>query len=474
VILAAADGGYFPTTWGWAAVGFAWVGAAALLLRQRVSLGPLEVVALAGLAGLSGWTALSLAWSASVPLTMLELERSLVPLTALAAALLLPPAWTVWLPLGVGGAAVAVASWNLAAGGDAPVGYANGVALLCVLGLLLVAGWAAERWDAAALVVALPAGVVLVAALARSDSRAAWLALLGGAAAAAALRLRRPWVALAGVVVVAGIALGVAGLRESEPRAAYWPVAVEAVAREPLVGTGAGTWGRTWLAARDEPFAARDAHSLYLETLAELGPVGLAALLLALGTPLVAAVRVRDHRLVPATAGAYSAFVLHLGVDWAWELTAVAVAGLLLGASLLVEVRRVSPDGTPEARLEVPRAPAVAALAVVAALALCGLAGNALASRASDRLRASSPAAAEQEARRAARLAPWASEPWRLRGEAQLALGRRDDAVASFREGLERDAGDVEIWRALARAAQGDELRRARQRAAQLDPLGAA
>src|SRR6266542_4459338 len=44
-----------------------------------------------------------------------------------------------------------------------------------------------------------------------------------------------------------------------------------------------------------------DAHSLYVETLAELGPIGLALLSAALVVPLVAAVRARRHPLsVPA------------------------------------------------------------------------------------------------------------------------------------------------------------------------------
>ena len=41
-------------------------------------------------------------------------------------------------------------------------------------------------------------------------------------------------------------------------------------------------------------FSTQEAHSLYLETLAELGPLGLALLLAALAVPLAAAVRIRE------------------------------------------------------------------------------------------------------------------------------------------------------------------------------------
>ena len=57
------------------------------------------------------------------------------------------------------------------------------------------------------------------------------------------------------------------------------------VEREPLLGEGAGSFSRTWLRERPVANEARDAHNLYLETLAELGPIGLVLLLLVLVTP---------------------------------------------------------------------------------------------------------------------------------------------------------------------------------------------
>jgi predicted Zn-dependent protease len=60
-----------------------------------------------------------------------------------------------------------------------------------------------------------------------------------------------------------------------------------------------------------------------------------------------------------------------------------------------------------------------------------------------------------------------------LRGESERILGLPDDAEASLREGIERDPGDVELWRALARATGGAERRQALARARSLDPLGA-
>ena len=46
---------------------------------------------------------------------------------------------------------------------------------------------------------------------------------------------------------------------------------------EPLHGTGAGSFEAHWLRERPISFYARDAHNLYLETLGELGALGLAS-----------------------------------------------------------------------------------------------------------------------------------------------------------------------------------------------------
>jgi hypothetical protein len=387
-----------------------------------------------------------------VPLTALEVERLLVLVVGLAAFLACRS--PRGLAIGVVGATTAVSLWNLVTrwgegdtGHEAqPVGYGNGIGILCAIGLLLAVGLALERrpW--------LLAAPPLAAALWLSDSKGAWLAAAVGAAALGVRTRRRLLVA----VVVAGLALSIAAaLATSQERRWYWEVAVEQVSDSPVLGTGAGTWPRTWHQDRSVTRTARDAHGDYVETLSELGPLGLALLLLALGAPLLAGAR------SPAV-GAYAAFVVHVAVDWDLEQTAVALAGLACGAALLT---------TQEARRRRLRAgPALAALVAVAALA--GWLGNVFESRAAAALRAGDAVAAAQEARRAARLAPWASEPWRLRGEAQRAAGDGDAAARSFREGLERDAGDPELWVALARVAQGEERRRALAGARRLNPLG--
>ena len=114
----------------------------------------------------------------------------------------------------------------------------------------------------------------------------------------------------------------------------------------------------------------RDAHSLYLETPAELGLVGLAL--------AARAARLRRRGRAPRRGARYAgpvaalaAFALHAGVDWDWELPALTLVALVL-AGLVLSYRRepergsgcpspmstwlalrrgtASPDGSPPAR----------------------------------------------------------------------------------------------------------------------------
>src|SRR5438034_9053827 len=80
--LAAAQGGYFPTSWGWASVPLFWATAIALVVRSQVRLNNYERAFLAALAALAGWVALSVAWSVAPAQSVLEIERALVYLAA--------------------------------------------------------------------------------------------------------------------------------------------------------------------------------------------------------------------------------------------------------------------------------------------------------------------------------------------------------------------------------------------------------
>ena len=164
------------------------------------------------------------------------------------------------------------------------------------------------------------------------------------------------------------------GLRRSSRRALARHtsrVAWTEYGEHPLLGSGAGTFADYWLRYGDPSLAggALDAHNLYFETLAELGP-WLALLAATLALPLAAAFTARTHPLTAGAIGAYVAFLAHAALDWDWELPVVTLAGLACAASVLVAARdadRVR-RATPAAR--------AALLTVVVLLALFALTGE--------------------------------------------------------------------------------------------------
>ncbi len=128
-------------------------------------------------------------------------------------------------------------------------------------------------------------------------------------------------------------------------RYVYWRVAAGEFADHPFRGGGAGSFRAAWLRERPFPETVRDAHSLYLQTLAELGVVGFLALLVLLAG--VAAAARRAWRTAPAvTAGPAAALVVwlvHAGIDWDWELPALTLVAFTLAG--LVLARAAPPAG---------------------------------------------------------------------------------------------------------------------------------
>jgi O-Antigen ligase len=117
----------------------------------------------------------------------------------------------------------------------------------------------------------------------------------------------------------------------------YWEVAGTTFADHLLRGEGSGGFAVDWLKVEDRADASVDAHSLYLETAAELGIVGLFFLLLFMGGVAAAGVKLYwlDPRVTAGPAAALAAWALHAGLDWDWEIPAVTLTALLLGAAVV-------------------------------------------------------------------------------------------------------------------------------------------
>lgn len=252
-------------------------------------------------------------------------------------------------------------------------------------------------------------------------------------------------------------------------RAQLWKVAWHDSKEHPWLGSGAGTYEQEWYRHRTFGLDVRDAHNLYVEQLAELGPLGLVLLVIALAAPLVAAVRARGARLVGAALAAYVAFLVHAAVDWDWEMSAVTLTGLLCGIALLAAARAERDARTIASPI---RFGAVGAAVALAALAFVGLVGNlALASSSHAASRGDWRKAAAQ-ARRASNWAPWSSDAYRRLGEAQLGRGDEPGAAAAFRRALAKDPGNWQLWLDLYRATSGVEALKASRRTYELNPRG--
>ncbi len=180
---------------------------------------------------------------------------------------------------------------------------------------------------------------------------------------------------IAGAVLapLIGVAAAVsAGAKE--PRSLYYHVAWREYLAHPLLGSGAGTFGHYWLRWGDVAAwgGALDTHSLYLETLAELGPIGLCLLGAFLLYPLRRALAHRSLPFVPAAAGAAIAFLVHAGLDWDWEMPAVVVAAL--GCAAVVAFAEPEQGDEEPARVlpTAVRGAALAAALVAGAAAIAG------------------------------------------------------------------------------------------------------
>ena len=249
-------------------------------------------------------------------------------------------------------------------------------------------------------------------------------------------------------------------------RADYWRVAWDDARDHPVLGSGAGTFQVRWFRDRPNTFTVLDAHELYLETLAEVGLVGLALLVLALGMPFLALRQVRGPWEAGAAA-AYAAYLAHAAADWDWELPTVTLAALACGCALLAAAR---PPRAVQPMPGLVRAGAFAAAAAVVVVAGTGyLASNAIGASVGA-LRARDFSTAERQARRARTLEPWSPAPWNALGDAQLAAGDTAAALASYRRAVDKDPQNWLLWYLIAQNSKGSERAAAIRAGLRLNP----
>ena len=245
-------------------------------------------------------------------------------------------------------------------------------------------------------------------------------------------------------------------------------VAWDAAVERPVVGQGAGSFEYLWYAERPTELVIRDAHSLYAETFAELGLVGLGLMIAALFIPLVAATRARRVRVVPAATAAYITWAAASALDWHWEMVGLTVVALLAGGvALLAQDRR------PMRRLPGTLRWSVFVPAVLLTLfAVVSLVGNQALFAGREALARGEWARAIQHGQRADDILRWSAEPELVIGDASARAGDVEEALEQYREAIRADERRWVFWLRVAQGTTGRERRAALRRLRELNPRG--
>jgi O-antigen ligase len=243
----------------------------------------------------------------------------------------------------------------------------------------------------------------------------------------------------------------------------FWTAAIGEFRRHPLLGGGAGSFEAWWDRHGSFAYVVRDAHSLPVETLAELGLVGFTILAAFIGSALWIAIdRLRRARggeraAIGGVLGALTVYLLGAAVDWMWELTVVTAAGMVvigLLAGPASAVQTVAAREGPEVAWPRRSVAALAAGAIVAAELVVLLAALELGASQAD-ARAGMLPEARAAALGAAKVEPWAATPYLQLALVEEGQGDLGAARQAIDRSLARDAGDWRSWLVKARIENG-------------------
>jgi hypothetical protein len=256
-------------------------------------------------------------------------------------------------------------------------------------------------------------------------------------------------------------------------RLEQWKVALSAFREEPVIGLGAGKFGQHWLVERDSGLRVEDAHSVYVEALAELGLVGFVLVVVTIGGILAAIsrrLRGAGRHLHAALLAAGFAWALHAGIDWDWEMPAATIWLFGLGAMAL---SRRSADGRgPAPRRSARVAVGVCCLALVVPPALMVESQRKL-NESVNALKRDDCSAAVDAALASSDALSARPEPFEVLGFCDVRLGQARLGVQMLEAAVRRDPDSWErhYGLALVRAAAGLDPRAEARRALELNPL---
>jgi UDP-N-acetylmuramyl pentapeptide phosphotransferase/UDP-N-acetylglucosamine-1-phosphate transferase/tetratricopeptide (TPR) repeat protein len=260
----------------------------------------------------------------------------------------------------------------------------------------------------------------------------------------------------------------------------YWRIAVDQFADNPVRGIGAGNYDRTYFLERRTTEDVRQAHSIELQTLGELGVVGgmlLAAFLIAIGTGFARRARAakddpRARALAVAAGGTFAVWLVHTSVDWLHLIPGLTGIALCSAAVLVGPWRGPRTEGAGRARVAVV---AICGIAVLVGAVLVGR--TALADRYLNEGRevvASDPPNALAKADDSQRLNDERLAAYYLESAAWARLGDYRRARAALSEATRREPHDFVTWALLGDLAtrRGEDRQALRdyRRALSLNP----
>lgn len=246
----------------------------------------------------------------------------------------------------------------------------------------------------------------------------------------------------------------------------FWSAAVDEFESAPVVGRGAASYQSWWAKHASFTYFLRNAHSLYLEALGELGIIGFLLITALVVSGLVIAVKrvkrapVDERPTRAALMAVFTAFAFAAMIDWVWQLTIVtAVAiislGLLTGvATTAVRGPHPAADDWHRSARAVRFAAATAALAsgwlLICAQAIPWLSSMRLGDSQAA-VRRGDGDAAFSAAADARRIQPWSPEPYLQLALVEEASGHLARARQWIAEAIARDREDWRLWLVAAR-----------------------
>ncbi|MDX6609368.1 MAG: hypothetical protein QOF85_1293 [Solirubrobacterales bacterium] len=250
----------------------------------------------------------------------------------------------------------------------------------------------------------------------------------------------------------------------------FYKVAIEAFDEKPLLGHGAGTYQFSWEQLRSIELPVHDAHSLYLESFAELGVVGGLLVLGLVGWLLWCAFAAWRNAPEPqrdryaALLAAMLAFAVGAAFDWFWEMAGFG-AVFFLAAGVVVAARcdqiAANPRRQGASKAEGRRFGLTVTAVVLAWISAIALVGPLLVER---EINASQSATATEDfgaavdhAETARSIEPWAASPYVQLGLLAERQGDYPAAVEHFGHAIEREDRNWQWYYLLSRVEHETE-----------------